>query len=412
MGFQNAPFGVPNSYTVNFGAYFDDQTAIGPSLLRFGLNQYVRAVCPGNSLDQILGNVSDGSEPNDVIVTVPSQFNFASSASALALAFPNLEHTGAGPTWSAQASSFLPFAFQDTNVLNSNLVNTAVLCALISSGGNPECVTPINSTPQLRQEAPLPKIAQAESPRVHDVFAAQGRLDVLAPSRSLNLAEENEVALRIQTPGLTTVETQQVQYSPDDMTSRKTPHFPEGGWAMVPVLYHPDGSASITVVPRLLGQIVLRIVARFPDGGESKADAVLMVQPPQRSPDKLVVGQRGAPTINAPSVSIFLKPETRTYALTVGAFYGNEKEQIQIDPAFASFQVRTANNAPIIALDKSTGSIKPLQLGEALVETSFGGWTNLTCVVVKNDFDPNERNSPNCKSLFHPGEKPGVSIHR
>jgi hypothetical protein len=111
-------------------------------------------------------------------------------------------------------------------------------------------------------------------------------------------------------------------------------------------------------------------------------------------------------------VSIFLKPETRTYALTVGAFYGNEKEQIQIDPAFASFQVRTANNAPIIALDKSTGSIKPLQLGEALVETSFGGWTNLTCVVVKNDFDPNERNSPNCKSLFHPGEKPGVSIHR
>jgi hypothetical protein len=293
MGFQNAPFGVPNSYTVNFGAYFDDQTAIGPSLLRFGLNQYVRAVCPGNSLDQILGNVSDGSEPNDVIVTVPSQFNFASSASALALAFPNLEHTGAGPTWSAQASSFLPFAFQDTNVLNSSLVNTAVLCALISSGGNPECVTPINSTPQLRQEAPLPKIAQAKSPRVHDVFAAQGRLDVLAPSRSLNLAEENEVAPRIQTPGLTTVETQQVQYSPDDMTSRKTPHFPEGGWAMVPVLYHPDGSASITVVPRLLGQIVLRIVARFPDGGESKADAVLMVQPPQRSPDNWLLASEG-----------------------------------------------------------------------------------------------------------------------
>jgi hypothetical protein len=242
--------------------------------------------------------------------------------------------------------------------------------------------------------------------------AAQGRLDILAPSQKLKLAEENEVALQIHAPGLTKVETNQVQYRPWETGPHKTPHFAQGGWAMVPVLYHADGSAYVNVIPRLLGQVVLKVVARFPDGGETQTEAVLTVGPPERSPDKLIVGSGGAPTMNARRMSIFLRPENRIYFLAVGAFYGNVKEQVQIDPAFASFEVRTANGTSIIELDKSLGSIKPLQLGETLVETSFGGWSNLTCVVVENDFDPNVRNFLDCKSLLLPGERLGVPIRR
>jgi hypothetical protein len=75
--------------------------------------------------------------------------------------------------------------------------------------------------------------------------------------------------------------------------------------------------------------------------------------------------------------------------------------------------VRTAKGASIIKINKSTGgisiaegiSIKPLQPGEALVETRFGGLINLTCVVVKEEDDIYHPGPPHtCKSLLLPGE--------
>ena len=64
-----------------------------------------------------------------------------------------------------------------------------------------------------------------------------------------------------------------------------------------------------------------------------------------------------------------------------------------------------ANDASIIDLDRTTGYIKPLQVGEALVKTSFAGWTNLMCVLVESERNPDEGPTPTCESLLLPGEK-------
>jgi hypothetical protein len=409
MGLQNAPFVLPNAYTVNFGSMYDDTTAIGPSVLRYGLNQFVEAVDPGTSLDTILGNVPDNPNPNDVIVTVSSQFNMLAPSS---LAFKNLAHTGAEPGWLEKASSYVPLVFQDTNVLNSDIVNSALLCALLSSGGNPACVVPTPAAPQVRPEGPHSAVAQAENPGVH-VFAVHGRLDVLIPQQSLKLAEKNQVPIQVHAPGLTKVEVQQIRYGRADSKGRKISHRPKGGWAVVPVLYRADGTPYIEVVPRVLGEMTLRISGRFPDGGETEAEGVVTVTVPQATPKKLIVGTDGAPGVNAPWLPVYQKPSTQTYGLSIRAIYGDVPEQIDVDPALASFRVRSERNQPpIISVDKSTGRIKPLRSGAALVETTFGGWTSLTCVTVQDHYNPGAYPLPNCDSLLQPGERPGVPVAR
>jgi hypothetical protein len=400
MGFQNAPVHLPNAATFHLAAYFDDATAPGYSLLRFGLDQYVQAVSPGNSLDQILGNIPDGTEPNDVIVTVASQVDNLAFPPGSAAA-PNLEHTAALTGYSLAASVLEPiFTFSDANVMNSNVVNAAILCVLLSSGQNSSCVTePVSDMESTREMTPAVSQSYPES-QVHQ-FLAEGRVEVLAPAQPLKLAEENEIALRIHAPGLTRVSIEQanITYVP-----RERAVFDNSAYALLPVLHRDDGSTYIKVTPRFLGQLILRLKAFFPDGGLTKTDTIVTVEPPERVPTNLVVGQIGEPTTNLRKIWVYLKPDTDKYALTVGVFYEGLKDQIRIDGSYVSFKIRTKDEASIIELDKY-GSIKPLQLGEAVVETTFGGWTNLTCVLVENEYHPQVGPTSNCQSLLLPGEK-------
>jgi hypothetical protein len=327
------------------------------------------------------------------------------------VAAPNLEHTNALPSELSAVASLLPSkTFAETNVMNSTLVNASVLCALISSRGNP---APAPGS-ELRREAPLTEVSQSEDVESGKVrlFRAEGRVEVEAPSQSFRLAEEGEVSLRIHAPGLATVESQQLIYVPKDMETRLVPTLPKGGFAVLPIFYHGDGSAYVKVIPRHLGKVVLKLRAYFPDGGYTNTETTITVGPPARSPEKLIVGQLGIPATNIREMRLYLQGGLSKDALTIGARYDNLKEQIQIDPTLASFVVRTANNASIIDLDRSTGRIKPLQPGEALVETTFGGWSNLTCVLVENKPAPSEGATPDCKSLLLDGERLATPVRK
>ncbi|WP_263416050.1 hypothetical protein [Terriglobus albidus] len=292
-------------------------------------------------------------------------------------------------------------------MLDSNAINAAVLFALLTSGGDALCVShmaPVQSQIQQARGIALP--SQAAPSKKPPLFSAPGRLDMAAPSHDFKLAEESEITLRPHAPGLTAVETQQIQYQPDDVASRQRPHFPEGGAVTIPISYHPDGSATIKIVPRLLGHIVLRINAIFPDGGTTTSEITLNIRPSDQSPEKLIVS-------DFPWIRTFLDPKEPVRSLTVRAIYKNLKEEVTIDPSFASFHVRNANNsAPVISMDATKGLIKPLRIGDALVETSFGGWTNLTCITVNDHYDPNLRDPFDCKSLLRPGEKAAMSIRK
>ncbi|WP_263416049.1 hypothetical protein [Terriglobus albidus] len=266
--------------------------------------------------------------------------------------------------------------------------------------------------PQIRQARVLAPANQAAPSKKPLPFFAPGRVDILTPSHSIRLAEENKVLLQTHAPGLTAVIIEQVKYDPDDMVTRTRPRFLKGGSASVPVLHQQNGRASIMVTPRALGQVVLQIHAQFADGGFTNSEMVLNVQPSGEIPERLVVGAWGAPSSQARWVTVFLDPKKPARGLTINAFYKNVEDDVEIDPTFASFEVRTANSLPVISMDKATGAIKPLREGDALVETIFGGWTNLTCIVVRDHFDPNPRNTFDCKSLLRPGEQIGRSIRK
>jgi hypothetical protein len=173
---------------------------------------------------------------------------------------------------------------------------------------------------------------------------------------------------------------------------------------MLPVFHHADGGAYVKVTPRALGQVVLKIVAEFPDGGETHTEAVITVGPPDRSPEKFIVGNLG-PTKSIPVMDMYLKPQPSLRVPGIQAVYGTEGERIEINPAFVSFKIRTANDASIIELDETTGLITPLKRGEALLETSFQGWSNLTCILVDDEFNANRGPKSNCRSLLLPGER-------
>jgi len=167
----------------------------------------------------------------------------------------------------------------------------------------------------------------------------------------------------------------------------------------------------VNVVPRALGQIVLQTVARFSDGGETHTEAVITVVPPDRSPDELFVGLPGS-NRSTPMIALYLKPYPRLFVPDIQAIYGKEGETYHINPAFVSFKIRTTNAAPVIELDKTTGLITPLQAGEALLETTFQGWSSLTCISVEHEFNPNGGPGPRCKSLLLPGEKLATPIRK
>lgn len=123
----------------------------------------------------------------------------------------------------------------------------------------------------MRREAPLTEFSQVEEAgSASSIFLSPGRLDILPPSEPLKLAEENAISLQSPEPGLNMLEIKQVQYSPGGTGPHGTSHFPESGWAMLPVLHHADGSAYANVIPRILGRVVLQTVARFPDGCETR----------------------------------------------------------------------------------------------------------------------------------------------
>jgi hypothetical protein len=145
------------------------------------------------------------------------------------------------------------------------------------------------------------------------------------------------------------------------------------------------------------------VLGEFADGGFARTTVTLNVEPPSRKPEALVVAEGGVPDVNAGMVHIVFGANQRN-GIYVEAFYNNIEDPIHIDPAFATFDIRTPNNEPVIRLDPFLGVIRPLKPGYALVETNYGGLKNLTCVVVTSRPDLGG-NPPRCKDLLSPGEE-------
>jgi hypothetical protein len=268
---------------------------------------------------------------------------------------------------------------------------------------NSQPATPSTDTMPCQQPTDQPVSPQAANSNqlAKRVFVINNRVDVMVPQHQLKLVEESEIPLDIHAPGLVTVNTYQVQYR---FKGGLDPDLVYGSHVTLPILHQADGSSYIKIIPMRLGEVTVDLSGAFPDGGIFHKNVILNVIPSDRKPAKLVVGRLGSP--QSPSRMIFMHlGGDRNYrsSLNVNAQYDNVKDLIRIDAAFARFAVRTRSNGPVIRLDESTGVITPANVGEALVETYFGGKTNFTCVVVTQKLD-GYYNQSRCKDLLGPGQ--------
>jgi hypothetical protein len=226
-------------------------------------------------------------------------------------------------------------------------------------------------------------------------------VDVTVPTYKLILAQENEILLSIHAPGLTSVWSFQEHY---DRQNRDFHSEVRGSEIQLPIKYHADGSAYVTIIPMRLGKMDLSLDGRFPDGSIFGKRIMLDIDPPKREPQELIVGQ---PTFDGGKISLFLHRQPGRKWLAVSAIYDNLANEITIDPSYASFKVRTKHKTSPVSVDESTGQLIPLHVGHALIETSFGGKSSLTCVTVEELFDLNSPNYDHsyCEELLLPGER-------
>jgi hypothetical protein len=237
---------------------------------------------------------------------------------------------------------------------------------------------------------------------------ADERIEIEAPSYKLKVAEDNEVSIRVLFPGLTMLVTDQTQYAGGKLTEpRSAP-----GTEQQPAILERAGKTYIEVKPMQLGEVELSIVAKFSDGAIARKKVMLSVGLPDRRPCALIVADNEPPRTNSRLIEAHLEDDTESWAskhawisvLTVGASYEGTKYPVVIDPSHASFRVKSAGGPPVIRVDSSTGKIFPIRLGHALVETTFEGLTNRTCVIV----EPGNASTSNpsvCNDLLLPGEK-------
>jgi hypothetical protein len=240
------------------------------------------------------------------------------------------------------------------------------------------------------------------------VFDANERVDVIVPDHSLVLAQPAQIQLRIRVAGLSSVGITQIQDA--DEEGAPISYFIQGGDETQRVAYGTDGKPYLTIVPMRLGRVGVQLVGRFPDGGMIEKEFDIDVKAPDQEPTRLSVGHIGLPTTDTPVLFLSINPGRRRDALILYATYPNVAVPVEISPSFASFRVFTGSDASPIRLDVRTGRLTAVHQGQALVETTFGGRTNLTCVVVEQEIDPNRSEiDKDCRTLVPKGRRLGPS---
>jgi len=174
-----------------------------------------------------------------------------------------------------------------------------------------------------------------------------------------------------------------------------------------------DGSAYVNFVPIRLGKLQLRIYVAFKDGGfDTDSVEVNVDRLPEQAPQRFILSD--------PAVRIDFKRKAGTLHLALSAhspaellipvaFYQGINSPIPFNPIPATllndivFTVVTRRNqrSPI-AFNPSTGEVKAVMVGQALVKATLNGKSAYACVdVMPRADDWNQRS--NCNDFLPPG---------
>ena len=224
-----------------------------------------------------------------------------------------------------------------------------------------------------------------------------GRLDIPSRTVPLKLAEENELVVLLH--GYK-VHTAIARFSYFDLAGNP---LGTGGESEVTLKYRSDGTAYVSIVPERIGKAKLHIDVWFEDGVAQTAVTDTEVVFPDHRPEKFLVVRGGGFSQTQGTVYMDLSELSNHSGLGPMAVYPGNEHPVPIPAQAVRFKLIAANeNDPPITLDDTSGRITALHIGHALVESTFEGFSDLTCVdVMENSSDGGNRT--NCSELVPPG---------
>jgi hypothetical protein len=207
--------------------------------------------------------------------------------------------------------------------------------------------------------------------------SVSGRVEAQSPAEPLNLEEENEVPIQLHGYKVHAIyasleyydATNDLLYSDD---------------AEEVVSHHSDGSAYLDVIPEKVGHLKLHLQVQFEDGGAESTTMETDVVLPDREPEKILVARGGSGYSRTVGTMYLDLSGARSTWLEPLAVYEGAAHPVPLPAKYVHFSIIASNgmDSPIV-IDQSTGEVTARGIGHALVETTFGTLSVLTCIDVK-----------------------------
>jgi hypothetical protein len=233
----------------------------------------------------------------------------------------------------------------------------------------------------------------SQSPQPHVVV---GRVQIPAINHPLKLAEPNQISIQLAGESVTAVTAKWTYYVGD------IPHPAAREDSILPVKYDSSGGAFVNATPLKLGKAQLTLLIAFADGGFERKKIDVRVVQPERQPERLVITSEGGDyRRDTPVLYLDLSEADRTAHVFPAVIYKNVTHPIRLNASDVTF--RLINSIGAAEIDSSTGIVTARNVGQALLETSFGGVSVLTCIDVMNNVLMGPRSR--CKELLPPGRK-------
>jgi hypothetical protein len=227
-------------------------------------------------------------------------------------------------------------------------------------------------------------------------FIANDRVQLLPIDHSLKVAEPNEIPLRVSNPNVKSVVVNWGVYKrgilrPESAWEPKSPEY-----SLLPSV---TGASFIHFTPTEIGKLNISILVFFQDGGFARKDEDVEAVLPDRSPEKLIFPKNTRSTWNANWMYAIVD---HAVWLDTVVYYPGFDQPIHLPATDIVFHVLNEPGREPLQLDSSTGTIKPVAAGRALVQADFAGLTTFVCVRVfaSNPGGPWD----DCHDLLPPGE--------
>jgi hypothetical protein len=263
-------------------------------------------------------------------------------------------------------------------MLKSRRINKWVLCLILACGGGFFAVAGMSQATQ----------DEASGTAYTVKGIVNGRLQIPPLTQPLKLEEENEIPILLHGYKVHSADASWSYYYTNSQLA------PEDDAKELTVMYHEDGSAYVKIVPEKLGKLQIAMAVYFEDGGGDVARVDGEVVYPDRKPEKAYVTteQRGDFQISG-TIYLDLSERSKMERLLPRALYKGAAHPVPIPLADVGFKLTTTKESdPPISIDNSTGIITALHIGHALIQTTFQGFSVLTCVdVMKNASDGSDR---------------------